>query len=172
MRRGYPTSASSPRCATSPSTAATTPPTPPKRPRSPATSAGPTAAPDPSSSSPSAPRSADPITYPTLLDAALASHPILSDQIPTPRSENQLVSAPGTRGRRRCVLSQVRRHGHVGYPPAASPPRATASCATPSCSPTGPLRAVDQYRKASDPDPGDVLPLPVARCAPQVRPTF
>src|SRR6185503_1832880 len=51
--------------------AATTPPTPPKRPRSPATSAGPTAAPDPNSSSPSAPRSADPITYPTLLDAAL-----------------------------------------------------------------------------------------------------
>jgi DDE superfamily endonuclease len=54
-------------------TAATTPPTPRKRPRSPATSAGPTSTPHPSNASPSAPRSADPITYPTLPDAALVS---------------------------------------------------------------------------------------------------
>ena len=55
---------SSPRCATSPSTAATTRHTPRKRLRSPATSAGPTSAPARRDASPSAPRSADSITYP------------------------------------------------------------------------------------------------------------
>jgi len=43
-----------------------------RKPPSPATSAGATAAPSPNATSPSAPRSADPITYLTLRDAALA----------------------------------------------------------------------------------------------------
>ncbi len=60
-------------CATSPSTAATTPPTPHKKQRSPATSAGPTATPARSDASHPSPRSADPITYRTLHDEALAS---------------------------------------------------------------------------------------------------
>ena len=79
---------SSPRCATSPSTAATTPPTPRKRPRSPATSAGPTSTPTRSGASPSTPRSADPITYPTLPDAALAGSPPGG-----PRDDRRLLGA-------------------------------------------------------------------------------
>jgi hypothetical protein len=53
-----------------------TPTTPPKRTQSPATSAGATSTPNPNDTSPSTPRSADPITYPTLLDEALAARPI------------------------------------------------------------------------------------------------
>src|SRR5436305_10325323 len=44
---------------------------PPRRPPSPATSAGATATATPTATSPSTPRSADRITYPTLLDTAL-----------------------------------------------------------------------------------------------------
>ncbi|MFC7655184.1 transposase [Pseudonocardia benzenivorans] len=48
------------------------PPTPPRKPPSPATSAGPTATPDPRSASLPSPGSAGPITYRTLPDEALA----------------------------------------------------------------------------------------------------
>lgn len=47
------------------------PPTPTRKPPSPTTSTGTTAAPNPDATSPRTPRSADPMTYPTLRDAAL-----------------------------------------------------------------------------------------------------
>lgn len=97
--------ASSPRCAASPSTAATTPPTLLRKPPSQAICGGATGIATPNGTSQSTPRSADPITYPTLRDTALA----VNIYSPKFRSETFVISSPKTARHfnNRCILDTL-----------------------------------------------------------------